>query len=487
MPERPSSRWRRTCVASFSIMSSQGLQSIERSRDLILEAIGSSDDVAVVARRGPGSVLAAAGARTLLRGTPHRELTLDQLPSARVETALLLGSGFSRLDHDEMPRALAVAELRCEKVIVLLSSFDPSDETVERALSQTRAIVFAREPDSYRRIAPLCDARLAHDCSFFFDFVPYAGADADASVSEQGNGAAAASAGVLDARGDELLCEADAERDLNAWLGRIVAHESVETDRVGTLVAAAMLGKRVLCVAGAEFGIDSVARYALADRPVELIEHEPPLPPPPEPLDPEVEQALARLRGEIATRPGPSVVRVTAVVLTQDRPGHLARALDSIERSVVPVRTLVIDNNSMPVTARAVAAVCEGRERTELLRSERNLGCAGGRRHGAELAETELVLFIDDDIELMPGALEHLLSELDGHPEADAVTGTVVNSDGMVMHSGGPIDVLNEIVTFGLLGNGAPVASIDLPPSGPSGWAPGGAVLVRGRCSTSIR
>ena len=147
---------------------------------------------------------------------------------------------------------------------------------------------------------------------------------------------------------------------------------------------------------------------------------------------------------------------------------------------MVPVRTLVIDNNSMPATARAVAAVCEGRERTELLRSERNLGCAGGRRHGAELAETELVLFIDDDIELMPGALEHLLSELDGHPEADAVTGTVVNSDGMVMHSGGPIDVLNEIVTFGLLGNGAPVASIDLPPSGPSGWAPGGAVLVRG-------
>ena len=121
--------------------------------------------MAVVARRGPGSALAAAGARTLLRGTPHRELTLDQLPGARVKTALLLGSGFSRLDHDEMPRALAVAELRCEKVIVLPSSFDTSDETVERALSQTRAIVFAREPDSYRRIAALCDARLAHDCS----------------------------------------------------------------------------------------------------------------------------------------------------------------------------------------------------------------------------------------------------------------------------------------------------------------------------------
>jgi GT2 family glycosyltransferase len=458
-------------------MSSQELPSIERSRELILKAVGSSDDVAIVVRRGPGSVLATAGARALLRGTPHRELTVDQLPGARVETALLLGSGFWRLDHDVMPRALAVAELRCEQVIVLPSSFDPSDETVERALSRTRAIVFTREPDSYRRIAALCDARLAHDCAFFFDFVPYAGADA--GMSEVRNGAAAASAAVLDARSDELLREAEAERDLNAWLQRIAAHEAVKTDRVGTLVAAAMLGKRVVCVAGSEFGIDSVARYALGERPVELIEHEPALPPPPAALGPEVEQALALLRGEIAPPPAPSAVRVTAVVLTQDRPGHLARALDSIERSAVPVRTLVIDNNSMPATARRVAAVCEGRERTELLRSDRNLGCAGGRRYGAELADTELVLFIDDDIELMPDALEHLLSELDRHPEADAVTGTVVNPDGIVMHSGGPVDVLDEIVTFGLLGNGASVASIDLPPSGPSGWAPGGAVLAR--------
>lgn len=32
--------------------------------------------------------------------------------------------------------------------------------------------MFACERESYHRIVSLCDARLAHDCSFFFDFTP---------------------------------------------------------------------------------------------------------------------------------------------------------------------------------------------------------------------------------------------------------------------------------------------------------------------------
>jgi GT2 family glycosyltransferase/glycosyltransferase involved in cell wall biosynthesis len=41
------------------------------------------------------------------------------------------------------------------------------------------------------------------------------------------------------------------------------------------------------------------------------------------------------------------------------------------------------------------------------------------------------------------------------------------------------MDVDEQMVTFGLQGDGVPFASADLPPSGPSGWAPGTAVLVR--------
>src|SRR5438105_1595043 len=157
-----------------------GLSSIDRSRQLIVETIGAGAQVdLVVCGTLVSDELAAAGTRHLLRETPHREIQLDQLAAARGETAVLLGGGFSRDDHDVMPRALAVAELRFERVIVLPASFDPSDELVFRALSRTRATVFAREPESHQQIAELCDARVAHDCSFFFDYTPY---------TESGNG-----------------------------------------------------------------------------------------------------------------------------------------------------------------------------------------------------------------------------------------------------------------------------------------------------------
>ena len=66
----------------------------------------------------------------------------------------------------------------------------------------------------------------------------------------------------------------------------------------------------------------------------------------------------------------------------------------------------------------------DGRE-CGCIAADRDLGAAGGRRLGAELAAAELVLFLDDDAELMPGALAHLVAHLDEHPSAGAVTATV--------------------------------------------------------------
>src|SRR5262249_40982871 len=149
------------------------LSSIERSRQLILEAVGSPTDLALVlCGKRVAQQFTAAGARALLIEHGYRELDLEGLASARRDTALLPSAGFCRSDRDAMPRALAIAGLRFDRVVVLPSSFDPSEEFVHRALSRTRGIVFAAEPESYRRIADLCDARLAHETSFFFDFSP---------------------------------------------------------------------------------------------------------------------------------------------------------------------------------------------------------------------------------------------------------------------------------------------------------------------------
>src|SRR3984885_13861575 len=111
-----------------------------------------------------GDELIRAGTHRLLASHAVREIELDSLPACQGRTLLLPGSGaWCRPFHEWMPRALAIAELRFERVIVLPSSFDPGEDSVRDALRQTRATIFAREAESLRLIDGLCRARLAHD------------------------------------------------------------------------------------------------------------------------------------------------------------------------------------------------------------------------------------------------------------------------------------------------------------------------------------
>lgn len=202
-------------------------------------------------------------------------------------------------------------------------------------------------------------------------------------------------------------------------------------------------------------------------------------------LDPLGNGPLREIRAAAqAARPARPVVaeadpRVTAVVLTRDRPEMLERALDSLELNIGLPATIVIDNGSSPYGVRAVAAVCADRGGLELRRSDLDLGCAGGRRLGAGLAESEFVLFLDDDAELMPGALDHLVCDLDAHPAVGAVAATVVGPDGIVLHSGGSLELGEGLATFGLIGKGTMLTRDSLAPSGSADWVPGTAVLIR--------
>ncbi len=205
-------------------------------------------------------------------------------------------------------------------------------------------------------------------------------------------------------------------------------------------------------------------------------------------LDPMPTDALRRVRAIALASPAPQPAadpavagpaRLTAVVVTRDRPELLSHALDSLESCRLPIDTVVIDNGSAPGVARRVAQDCADRQRVRLRRSDHNLGCAGGRRLGAALAQTDLVLFLDDDAELMPGALEHLTGELDRHPSVGAVTATVVDSDGIVLHSGGLIQRSEELAVLEPCGAGITLDSGALPESGPTDWVPGTVVLIR--------
>ncbi len=462
---------------------------VAQSAATLLEAIGENHELTLVRGFGNlGDALMRAGTHRLLGTGVFREIDVDELPCRSGDTVLLPGSGaFCRPYHEWMPRALAIAELRFDRVIVLPSSFDVGEDSVRHSLQRTSATVFAREPESLRRIEGLCRARFAHDCAFFFDFSRF---------SAPGEGTLNAFRTDREATDGELLL--DDNRDisvtassLDGWLAEIERHALVRTDRAHVMIAAALMGKRVEFAPSSYHKLEAIAASSLGAFPVRRID----APRRPRAGAPPISEpdAATRARLRMAAAPCPAgdrrpdgPARVTAVILTRDRPELVAGAARSVTAATVPVRVLVIDNNSDPRRRPALSAMAAADPRIELRLADRNLGCAGGRRLAVELVETELILLLDDDGELIDGALEHLIADLDAHPEAAGVTGLVVGPQGLVQHFGGWIATSEEDARFGLDCAGLPFDHPSLPPTGPSGWVPGTGALLRTRALKEV-
>jgi GT2 family glycosyltransferase/glycosyltransferase involved in cell wall biosynthesis len=475
--------------------------SVRESAQAILDAIGSPADLTLVRCGHSAAVeLATAGGRRLVRdedetikmlgarrmsdtpGLDFNEIDLEQLSSVRGDTALLAGCDFSRSHQDVAPRALAIAEMRFRRVIVLPCSADPSDETVADVLERTQALVFAREPESLRVISRLCESRLACDCAFFYDFSPFRDLPGRGMLNAFRSDLNYERLQPLPDDNDDISARV---LDVGEWLDAIAPHEAVRTDRAEVLIAAALMGKRVEFDDPLDSSLQSIADWALGAFNVSRIARDDPVVVEPAELAPGAARTLARLRDQARSTHAQlnaeqqSRCRVSAVILTQGRPRFLRRAIDSLEDAGAAVRAVVIDNNSSAAAAPAIEAVCESRPDTLLYRSEHNLRCAGGRNLGTSLTDAEFVLFLDDDAELLPGALAHLVAELDADPDTAAVTATLVRPDGTIQHSGGAVHVEQEIINFELLGDGLQFATEALPPSGPTGWIPMTVALIR--------
>lgn len=112
---------------------------------------------------------------------------------------------------------------------------------MREALSRTRAVVFARERESYEQIRHLCDARLAHDTAFFFDFSPYRSGFHQGVLNAFRLDAEALGAPIpKDNRDISSECHT-----LDEWLWTISRHDLIRTDRAHVAIAATMLGKKV--------------------------------------------------------------------------------------------------------------------------------------------------------------------------------------------------------------------------------------------------
>ena len=101
-----------------------------------------------------------------------------------------------------------------------------------------------------------------------------------------------------------------------------------------------------------------------------------------------------------------------AVVVTYNRADYLRNLLDSFARlGTRPARIIVVDNASSDHTADVVSAALAGGLPIEYARLNENVGGAGGFSRGVELAlesGAEWLWLMDDDVEVLPGAVEAL-------------------------------------------------------------------------------
>lgn len=484
-PPQPIRQFFESLDALFcSFMLSETQTEIEKSKVRLLDALAGASDITFIRSYGNiGDQLIYAGTRQLLSGLRYKEASILNLSGAGGDLALISGGGAWCGPYHDMPKHLPLVEEKFRRVIVLPSSFDVSVESVRDALSKTKALVFARERVSYERIKSLCEADLAHDCAFFFDYSPFllpgdGWLNAYRTDDEALRGGPLLSndqarPGELPADNNDISLTCDS---LNEWLWTIARHKTIRTDRAHVMIAAAMMGKEVIYRASSYHKVPAIAEFALASLPVvgedklnaEQIK---------ETLNQEAKASLALLPDDFFAQR--SEVEITIVMLSYRRLDQTINAIRALKENVaVPFRLLLIDNNSGPDTQEKLREIAAAHDFIEMVLLDENLGCAGGRDYAIRRVQTRYAMLIDNDVEVFPGAVEHLLRCLETNPQALAATGRVIFPGGMMHLCGGGYRIEDGVLNYELFGFGDRFDSW-MGESGPCQWVPGCLTLLR--------
>jgi len=101
--------------------------------------------------------------------------------------------------------------------------------------------------------------------------------------------------------------------------------------------------------------------------------------------------------------------QVTIVIVQRERFSHNAMSLESIYKNTsLPFKLIYIDSNSPPKTKRYIEA--QAKEKNfQIIRTENFLTPNQARNLGQALVDTKYVVFVDNDLFVAPGWLEHLV------------------------------------------------------------------------------
>ena len=111
-------------------------------------------------------------------------------------------------------------------------------------------------------------------------------------------------------------------------------------------------------------------------------------------------------------------MNISLIIPTRNRPQALERALASGGMGIESV--FVVDDCSSVSVLEEVRRVCRSDARVQLLENRKRLGAAACRNKGAEEAQSEWLLFLDDDDQFCEGYLDSMTQLLSSHPQVQA-------------------------------------------------------------------
>jgi GT2 family glycosyltransferase len=133
---------------------------------------------------------------------------------------------------------------------------------------------------------------------------------------------------------------------------------------------------------------------------------------------------LARRREVLSTAP-----HITVVVCTRERPGALARCLDSLLAQAYPAFSVLVVDNAPATTATAEVVHSAARRGPVEYLVEPKPGLSFARNAAVAAAPNRILAWIDDDEVADVHWLAEVARALADHPEADVISGVIVPAE----------------------------------------------------------
>ncbi|MDP3696085.1 MAG: glycosyltransferase, partial [Desulfocapsaceae bacterium] len=89
----------------------------------------------------------------------------------------------------------------------------------------------------------------------------------------------------------------------------------------------------------------------------------------------------------------------------------------SLAREKMALEIIVVDNHSDQETQDALKAAAEQDPRLRLIVKESNSGYSGGNNTGAQESSSDLLILLNSDTEVLPGAIPRLVELMNAHPD----------------------------------------------------------------------